>query len=320
MQVSDLAVNRLEVAIREKLNMDTNFGDEVKQMRHMEQLFKFFDSDGSGCIDIEEFKAAMMRMNFVGVQREIDGLFHRYDDNCDGTIDYLEFSQHILGQHPTGDLRQRLKDAEIQSVVERVRRAILSRDEASGYHGLNRILMRMDVDKSKNVDREEFMEGIQQYIDFKLTRQDMDTLMRYFDTDQSGRISIDEFYRGIRGTMSESRKYLIRELFLSLDKSRDGCLELDEVIDACDPSHHPDVKKGLLTEREAVEHLMSAYATGEISGKITWIEFLGYYKDLSACLSDDDEFIQCVRDMWKPLQDEDAKEEQEDFTKWGAYF
>lgn len=43
---------------------------------------------GSGYIDYDEFFAAMVRLNFVGVQREIEALFDRYDENCDGTLDY----------------------------------------------------------------------------------------------------------------------------------------------------------------------------------------------------------------------------------------
>lgn len=290
----------------------------MQQLRHIERLFRFFDSDGSGCIDIEEFKAAMMRMNFVGVQREIECLFHRYDDNCDGTVDYLEFSRHILGQH---EKPHPLRQLEARSIVERVRNAIKSRDEASGFHGLNRILARMDFDGSKNVDREEFLEGLQQFIDVKFTETDGDVLMRYFDTDRSGRISIDEFYRGIRGTMSEARKIAVRELFLSLDKSRDGVLDTEEVLTVSKPENHPDVKRGLITDREAVEHIMAAYGNGEISGKITWQEFLDYYKDLSACIGDDEEFFLCLKEMWAPPEDDTGvTEEQEDFMKWGAYF
>ena len=44
----------------------------------------------------------------------------------------------------------------------------------------------MDFDGS-NVDREEFLEGLQQFIDVKFTETDGDVLMRYFDTDQSGK-------------------------------------------------------------------------------------------------------------------------------------
>ena len=30
----------------------------------------------------------MVRLNFVGVEREIEALFDRYDEDCSGTIDY----------------------------------------------------------------------------------------------------------------------------------------------------------------------------------------------------------------------------------------
>jgi hypothetical protein len=46
----------------------SGYGDEIAASRKLEQVFKFFDSNGSGYIDYDEFFAAMVRLNFVGVQ------------------------------------------------------------------------------------------------------------------------------------------------------------------------------------------------------------------------------------------------------------
>jgi len=36
--------------------------------RKLDQSFRFFDTDNSGTIDYNEFFAAMVRLNFIGVQ------------------------------------------------------------------------------------------------------------------------------------------------------------------------------------------------------------------------------------------------------------
>ena len=46
---------------------------------------------------------------------------------------------------------------------------------------------------------------------------EMDQIMDYFDTDGSGQITVNEFLRGIRGTMNDSRKRLVSQAYGLLD-------------------------------------------------------------------------------------------------------
>jgi len=94
---SESKLDELERRLREKVNVATGFADDEVKVRKLKELFKFFDTDDSGFIDPAKFNAAMVKLNFVGVQREIESLFNRYDDDASGTIDYKEFSYHLFG-------------------------------------------------------------------------------------------------------------------------------------------------------------------------------------------------------------------------------
>ncbi len=39
-----------------------------------------------------------MQLNFIGMNREIEGLFNRFDDDHGGSMSYSEFAQHMYGE------------------------------------------------------------------------------------------------------------------------------------------------------------------------------------------------------------------------------
>ncbi|RHY91356.1 hypothetical protein DYB37_003629 [Aphanomyces astaci] len=75
----------------------SGYRDEATQAKLLEKHFRYFDTDGSGVIDYHEFTSAMLRLNFVGVQAELEGLFDRYDEDLNGTLSYVEFASVIFG-------------------------------------------------------------------------------------------------------------------------------------------------------------------------------------------------------------------------------
>jgi len=124
--------------------------------------------------------------------------------------------------------------------------------------------------------------------------------MTYFDRDKSGKISIEEFARGVRGQMNRERKLLVRQAFQRLDRTGDGQVTIEDVQQCYDASQHPEVQNGRMTEDEALQEMMSVYedSDGEVNGVIAWREFLDYYKDLSAGIDDDDYFELMIRNAW----------------------
>ena len=86
----------------------------------------------------------------------------------------------------------------ILCIQEKVRARIIEKDGASGIHNVTRILKRMDADGSGNLDQTELMNGLREYGIKKIPPKDLKILFNYFDRDRSGRISVDEFLRGLK--------------------------------------------------------------------------------------------------------------------------
>lgn len=264
--------------------------------RHLQDLFRTFDTDNSGMIELREFVAALGRLNFVGVERDMEGLFYRYDEDLSGSLDYAEFTRNLFGLNDVAG------GSAGRSVVERVKQKIIARGGANGVRGITLILRRWDRDGGFTLDRNEVWEGLCQY-GIRLDREangDLDKLMRYFDRDGSGRISIEEFHRGLRGRMAYRRRLLVREAFTRLDRTGDGIVTLRDLQGVYDPSMHPDVRSGKITPDDAVREMMDVFegSAGNRDGTITWAEFIDYYKDLSSGIDHDDYFELMIRNAW----------------------
>eukprot|EP00644_Phytophthora_capsici_P004623 jgi/Phyca11/16354/fgenesh1_pg.PHYCAscaffold_19_\ len=96
-QMSEGKVDALEVKLREMFEVRSGYREEHSQAALLSKHFRNFDRDGSGVLDFDEFARAMLSLNFVGVQAEIEALFDRYDADLDGVLSYAEFARIITG-------------------------------------------------------------------------------------------------------------------------------------------------------------------------------------------------------------------------------
>jgi len=76
-------------------------GNEIEE-KAMYRVFKFFDTDGSGELDKEEFKMAMIRFGINLTQAEIDGFFARYDVGGEGDISCDEIIERVCNSSGAG--------------------------------------------------------------------------------------------------------------------------------------------------------------------------------------------------------------------------
>jgi len=77
-------------------------GNEIEE-KAMARIFKFFDIDGSGDLDKEEFRMAMERFGMSLTKKEIDGFFRRYDQDGGGEISFDELVERVCSAgHVTG--------------------------------------------------------------------------------------------------------------------------------------------------------------------------------------------------------------------------
>ncbi|ETI46083.1 hypothetical protein L917_09136 [Phytophthora nicotianae] len=293
--MSDNKVDAMETKLREMFEVRSGYRDEHSQAALLAKHFRSFDRDGSGVVDFDEFVRAMLSLNFVGVQAETEALFDRYDADLDGILSYAEFAQAI-----TGCSGRVLLNGRVRSLLERIREGILEAGGKNGIRTLGVILRRMDQNGNGMVEFEEFRDGIAHLGGSDADPEELERTFRYFDRDQSGKITVDELMRGLRGSMPKRRILLVKKAFALLDTSGDGKATLEEVERLYDASQHPEVLAGRMKPRDAMLEMMSAFEQSDSRGDgvITWHEFLEYYKDLSAGISNDDEFELMIRNAW----------------------
>ena len=77
--------------------------------------------------------------------------------------------------------------------------------------------------------------------------------------------------------------------FSKMDKSGNGFIDPEDLIDSYDASKHPDVLAGKKTADEVLREFLDTFDVGgEKDGKVTRNEFENYYSNVSASIDDDD--------------------------------
>uniref|UniRef100_A0A7S1CH19 EF-hand domain-containing protein n=1 Tax=Bicosoecida sp. CB-2014 TaxID=1486930 RepID=A0A7S1CH19_9STRA len=289
----DSKVDDLEARLRTKVESLSGFADEETQAAKLDAVFRHFDSDKSGFISFDEYNAALVRLNFVGVQAAVAALFDRYDADGSGVLSYGEFSACLFNLKPNV-----AGNPETRSAVERVRRVIAERGGLNGIRTLARIMATMDDSGNRKLDRDEFKYGLRDY-GLELPEKDFDKVLTAFDRNGDGVIDFDEFLRGVRGKLNKRRRDLILMAYDVLDKDGSGIVDRRDIEAAYDVSQNPDVVSGKKTADEALTEFMSQWEGATTTdGIITREEFLDYYKDVSASVDDDDYFELMIRNAW----------------------
>jgi Ca2+-binding EF-hand superfamily protein len=286
----------MEKRIREYMEVKSGFGDPIQQERMLQKEFKLFDRDNSGSIDMAEFKKVLTQLNCLGSDADVDELFDRYDADCSGSITYSEFTDQMF-YHNKADKAPSEPNA-TKSIVARVKEEIIKRGSGNGLRSAAVMLRRMDADGSGNLDVGEFKAGLEMLGIEDVLDVDMERLMKAFDKDESGKISVEEFYRGLQGNMKRKRKLIVKQAFDVLDSDGSGEVTVADIRGAYDCSQHPSVLDGTMSVDEALSEILEVYEQGVADGIVTFQEFLEYYRDISAGISDDGYFELMVRNAW----------------------
>jgi hypothetical protein len=137
----------------------------------------------------------MTKFNYVGIQREIEALYNKYDWELISGIDYRElaFSLYSLQGYP-------ILDTKAKSIFDRLKVSIFRGSGISGMHNLFRQLKQLNVMIDSNTayfDRYELERLISDFGSTGLSPQELTFLLDHFD-DSYGKIIAPVFQRWLK--------------------------------------------------------------------------------------------------------------------------
>jgi len=195
------------------------------------------------------------------------------------------------------DVRKKLLSA--TDPLEKLRLSTLQRG-CSGIKGLGRMFRIIDDDGSRKLDLNEFKKGLHDYGLTNLSKEEVETLFKRFDSDNSGTIDFDEFLIHLRPPMSQSRQNIILQAFRKLDKNNDGIITIDDMKGVYDVSRHPKFLSGEMSQDQLFREFLKTFEGSEHpDGLVTKDEFINYYSGVSASIDNDVYFDLMMRSAWK---------------------
>ena len=200
--VSTARLTELEDIIFEKVRQRTHgTDDEGKTVR---KIFRHFDLNGFGTIELGDFKKSLETLGCIFKDFEIEAIFSKYDANGNGKLDYEEFGNMFArkgsGNNPNVNPVFGLTREPPNQVLEKIRATLKARG-AHGIRGLGIVFRRIDNSRDKKLDRHEFMWGLKEN-GHNLSPSEFERIFKFFDRNNDGKISYDEFLRGVRGDLS----------------------------------------------------------------------------------------------------------------------
>ncbi len=96
---------------------------------------------------------------------------------------------------------------------------------------------------------------------FNLTPSEFERIFKFFDKNNDGKISYDEFLRALRGDMSQRRRDLVMLAFKKLDKTGDGIVNIEDLKDSYDVSFHPEFKQGKKSKDQILKEFLVQWDT-----------------------------------------------------------
>jgi Ca2+-binding EF-hand superfamily protein len=285
-------VDRIAQQLKAKLETISNY-DEPERV--IKKIFADADVDGSNCLDEDEFVKVMTgKLNFFGCEADVRQLFRRFDIDRSGKLDITEFHdclyqapgsrattcigkiREVLAKRAGGTttlksmaLQFKIMDTDKSGNVDR-REFEVAFEKFTRAFGINitkyefdELFKSFDVDKSGSVTYDEFLRGVRGGMnEFRLNMVKM--AFGVLDDTNDGLVTLEDI----------ARKY---------DVSKNPLVKAGKMS----PN---DVLKAFMTNWHLAEK-------GHKDG-VTLEDFVEYYEWISPSIDRDDYFELMIRNAW----------------------
>jgi calcyphosin len=124
--------------------------------------------------------------------------------------------------------------------------------------------------------------------------------MKFYDTDNDGNISYEEFLSGLKEDLTERRLNMVKKAFYMLDKDGSGKITISDIEGIYDVSMNPEFLEGRKTKNEILAEFLNNFdgVRGNNDGIVTWDEWYDYYGDLSMNTPSEEYFVRMMETVW----------------------
>ena len=185
-------------------------------------------------------------------------------------------------------------------------RDIIRQRGARGIFGLRRCFMIYDEDNSRVLTFDNFSKYITNFL-IPLTRNQVESLFKLYDRQNTGEIIYDSLVNDILGKFSESRRNIVNNAFNKIDKGRKGVLNMNLIREGFNANGHPDVINGKKTEQEILVEFLDNFdyhfnllnqGRNPDDEEVTNQEFIDFYRYISVGIEDDNYFNKIITGVW----------------------
>lgn len=249
--------------IKKFIAVRTNFADAAVQANYLASLLQRLCPSSE--VTVDNLVQCFTFANVSLMPDEGEALFDRFDADDSGTLTFRELSQGIF------EVKRPVPRAhkELRLLIEDVRRRLIARSGSDGLSSLRRSFLTYAksatstnnassnnkaaatagtaaaVSSSGGSSSGELSpEGLFNWVQnagLRMTLPQCQAMVKFFDVDRSGTISLPEFFRVLRGPMSRRRRALVKQVFDALDVTGDGLVSIEDMSQRFDAGRHPDV-------------------------------------------------------------------------------
>nr|XP_033807610.1 calcyphosin-2 isoform X3 [Geotrypetes seraphini] len=137
------------------------------------------------------------------------------------------------------------------------------------------------------------------YFHLELPEEIFESVWIILDENCNDQVDYGEFTHAVIGEMNEYRKAFVRKVYMKLDPNKTGSVSMTDITKFYCARKHPQVLAGTATEdvikSALLETLVDACSN---PNEVSYCEFEDYYEGLSLAISDDEDFVNILRNSW----------------------
>jgi len=103
---------------------------------------------------------------------------------------------------------------------------------------------------------------------------------------------------GLRGELTVERLLVINQAFDAIDESQDGDISISEIKKRYNCKNHPAILDRTATREQVVKEFLGQWDKARSDGTIDRDDFVNFYHDMSASITDDEDFEYMMEDTW----------------------